>query len=74
MAGITTTVERGVSRIYCTFSYRDGNKKPQRVRKLIGKYDKNTSKPIFNDYFINLINLQNISLDEINNIDQTRPK
>jgi transposase len=69
MAGITTTVERGVSRIYCTFSYRDGNNKPQHIRKLIGKIDKNASKPVFNDYFINLINHQNISIDEIYNTD-----
>jgi hypothetical protein len=68
MAGITATYENGCLRLYRTFSYRDSNNKPQRVRKSIGKVDSRTGKTIFNHFFKNILLKQNISLEKILNI------
>jgi transposase len=68
MAGITATYESGCLRLYRTFSYRDSNNKPQRVRKSIGKVDPKTGKPVFNHFFKNILLKQNIPLDRILNI------
>jgi hypothetical protein len=68
MAGITVTKEKGCLRIYRTFSYRDSNNKPQRVRKALGKIDPKTGKFIFNNFFRELILKQNLSLETISKI------
>jgi transposase len=68
MAGITATNENGCLRLYRTFSFRDANNKPQRVRKSIGKVDPNTGLPIFNDFFKSLLLKQNIGIDQVTNI------
>ncbi|MDR1872372.1 MAG: hypothetical protein LBS60_10740 [Deltaproteobacteria bacterium] len=68
MAGITVANEKGCLRLYCTFSFRDNDNKPQRVRKAIGKIDPNTGDTIFNSYFKNIITLQGISIDKVQNI------
>jgi transposase len=65
MAGITITTGNGVKQIFRTFSSRDENKKPQRTRKLLGKIDETTNKPIFNKFFISLIESQGITLEQI---------
>jgi transposase len=68
MAGITISNEKGCPRLYCTFSFRDKNNKPQRVRKSIGKIDSRTGKAVFNNYFKRLLYKQNISINDVNNI------
>jgi transposase len=65
MAGITVTTGNGVRQIFRTFSSRDENNKPQRTRKLLGKIDETTNKPIFNKFFTALIDSQGITLDQI---------
>jgi DNA-damage-inducible protein J len=68
MAGITVTNEKGCLRLYRTFSYRDSNNKPQRVRKALGKIDPKTGKPLFNHFFKGLLLKQNLSLEKMSSI------
>ncbi|MDR2443981.1 MAG: hypothetical protein LBE31_10735 [Deltaproteobacteria bacterium] len=68
MASIAIIKERHYIRIYRVFSYRDSNKKPKNVRKAIGKIDPNTNKPVFNQYFLDLIKEQGVKIDFINSI------
>jgi transposase len=68
MAGITATYERGSLKLYRTFSYRDSNNKPQRVRKAIGKVDPNTGKSIFNAFFKDILAKQNLNLEEMSSL------
>jgi hypothetical protein len=67
MAGITKLNIRGTIRLYRTYSYRDSNNKPQHNRKLIGKIDSSTGKYQFNDYFIDLITNQGLTINQFDN-------
>ncbi|MDR1656229.1 MAG: hypothetical protein LBT47_01565 [Deltaproteobacteria bacterium] len=68
MAGVTKAYMSGRYRLFRTFSYRDKNNKPQNIRKVIGTFDPKTDRLNFNKYFLDLIKLQNITTDQINDV------
>jgi hypothetical protein len=69
MTGITKQWVSGRHRLYRTFSWRDSANYPKNHKKLIATFDPVTDIPVFNKYFIGLINQQGINIDNILNID-----
>jgi transposase len=68
MAGVTKSYISGRFRLLRTFSYRNEKNKPQNIKKIIGTFDPVTDELIFNDYFLDLIKLQDITIDQIRDI------
>jgi hypothetical protein len=69
MAGIVKLKVGGRDRLYRTFSWRDENNYPQSNRKLIATYDPISGVPVFNKYFVDLINDQGLNMGQILSID-----
>ncbi|MDR2368236.1 MAG: hypothetical protein LBF58_09040 [Deltaproteobacteria bacterium] len=68
MAGVTKCYITGRYRLLRTFSYRDENNKPQNKKKIIGTFDPATDEPIYNQYFLDLIAKQNVTIERINDV------
>ena len=69
MTGITKQWVSGRYRLYRTFSWRDSANYPKNHKKLIATFDPDTEMPVFNEYFMGLLNQQGINIDDIVNMD-----
>ena len=66
MAGITILRNRTNVYAFCTFSYRDKNKNPRCIRKIVAIVEPEQNKLIFNSFGMAILETQGISLESLN--------